>query len=1094
MLNFIFGGAGSGKSTLISERIIEDLKNNKRVLLLVPEQQMVISERSYAKITDGLPALNLEIMNFTRLADSVFRTYGGLCYNYIDKSAQMLLMWKTLEALSPVLEEYSGITLSDRAFIARLIATVNQLRMSKISEKMLEDASRVLCESDKGIAKKLHDLSLIYSAYEGLLHEGYDDPADDLNRLCEKLKEHNYFGEIKVYIDSFSGFNAVEYDVLRQIIKQADEVTVSLCYTPGDDSDVFSEAKGTYNDLRKIASSQGVSIGDTTVLNTQLRYKNEELKFLEANLFRFSKGNVAYQNECEHISVVATEDSFACADKIVNHIRKRVNEDGLRYRDFAVIARNADNYKGIIDAAFEAAGIPYFMSQREQLTSKPLVRFIFTALSVVSRGWQTSDMTAYIKSGFSGITADESCVLESYISAWKISGKRWSDGVSWNMNPDGYTDVVTERTTQILDTVNALREKIVPPLESLCDSLSGGCSVHEAVLALYNFLCELEIDKNAQAEGDVSVWNAVMKVLDSIDGVLSDSTVTAEKFSRMLAAAAGCEGIGRIPHSDDEVVIGSAAMLRTESVKDVFLIGLNKGEFPQGADFDGIFTAKDMELLSQSGIDLGKDEGALLDAELYFFYKAATLASENVTFMHLSDEENAQGSYFCEHIKRLFPLHMRDKTDNAADNIIKFGDGFDRALNPKTNADRALLEIYRQNEKLRGRIAGIEGYAENKDNVSEETAEKLFGGNLTMTQSRLERFVLCNFSYYCKYVLKLSENRRVDFISSDIGNFVHGVLEKFMQSLVSQNAVKTVTDSEAERLADEIIDSYIKAVCGDVKYLSRRLTALFERLRRTIKLLLSNITSEFRQSSFKAKWFELPISYYESGVKPLAIPMPDGTAVYIAGKVDRVDVYYEGENAYIRVVDYKTGTKKFNLDEVLQGLNLQMLLYLFAIWNDPEKKVISKDTDKKNAQILPAGVMYYTAKAPELLLSEGYGERFDDKILEEKIARSGLFVENESVLRAMDTNLDGTYIPIKLKKDGSLSGGSSLKSLEEMGALMGEISGVVRGICGEMKKGSSAVNPKQLAGHDACAYCAMRPVCRVSREQNQSEEGEVDNG
>ncbi len=1086
MLNFIFGGSGSGKSTLVSERIISDLKDNKKVILIVPEQQTLLSERLYTKLTEGVCALNFEVMNFSRISDAVFRKYGGLSYNYVSGGACRLLMWKTLETLSPVLSQFHGITLSDSAFIAKILDTVSELKGCGVTPEQLTAAAQASGEESSSLSGKLSDLALIYSAYSTLLKSGYDDPADDLSRLCEKLSEHSFFEDTCVYVDSFTGFSAVEYNVLSHIMKQAEQMTVSLCASGAisekrrsSRADLFGEAHESAARLMRIAKSSGVSIGETVVLEGGVRFENEELCALEGNLFRFGCEPFVYQRDCEHIYAIGADGDFECAGMIAQRIQKRVIEDGLHYSDFAIIARDAEKYRGVIDVALERAGIPFFMSQKEKLTDKPIFKLVMAALSVVSGGWQLRDVVTYIKTGFTGLTPDEGFILENYASSWRINGKRWTDGIEWTMNPYGYTDRVNQRTEYILEEVNALRGRITPPLERLGDTLSGKITVKEAAKALFDYLCEIGVNEAVGGDiCDAASWNATLESLDQLALVMPELEVDAESFRRMLAMVMGAAEIGRLPRGVDEVVIGSAPMLRVDRIKDVFIIGVNDGEFPAMAEQGGILSVRDIEALARAGIDLGFDGDLELDAELYFFYRAATAASENVAFFYTASEGGGgRGSYFCEHIKKLFPKYICAFGSLPEDTVWNYRESAEFALtHPQSAAGEVLRSMYEGDGKM---LAVVESSSRSLssefDTVSESTAQSIFGGNLSMSQSRLETFEGCAFSYYCKYILKLEETRDPDFDRTDIGNFTHHILEKFIKSR-AENGFDDIAKSDIKREIESIADEYISSVCGPREYLEERLTQLFSRLCSTTGAVCEDILCEMKQSKFRPSHFELPIGYKsEGGVCGAPIPIGDGSFANIVGRVDRVDTYEKDGVLYTRVVDYKTNTKKFSLDNISKGQDLQLLLYLFSIWKDKEKKLLSGSGSAR--EIAPAGVMYYKARISDTLVRDGYGSDMIPDKADGNIERSGLFLSDEEVLRAMDEKLEGKYIPVKMKS-GEFSATSKVKSLEEFEAIRHGINSKVAQICTDMKSGKAFADDGLSRGLDSCKYCSMRPICR----------------
>ncbi|MGM9625870.1 MAG: PD-(D/E)XK nuclease family protein, partial [Eubacteriales bacterium] len=201
----------------------------------------------------------------------------------------------------------------------------------------------------------------------------------------------------------------------------------------------------------------------------------------------------------------------------------------------------------------------------------------------------------------------------------------------------------------------------------------------------------------------------------------------------------------------------------------------------------------------------------------------------------------------------------------------------------------------------------------------------------------------------------------------------------------------------------------------------------------------------------------------------------DGREVRLFGTIDRVDTYEADGKTYIRVVDYKTYVKSFSLDDVAAGVNMQMLLYLFAVWQNGQKRY--------GENLLPAGILYMAANPTEST-HNGIPTREEAEAAAEKsMNRSGLFLDDRSVLEAMEHGLGGKFIPVELKKDGSYSKKTKVESLEGFGTLMHEVEETVCAIVGEMTGGNADAVPisrtSPETGRDPCLYCKMRAVCRI---------------
>lgn len=1118
MISFIMGTAGVGKSTLIYEKVAEELKNGKKIIYLALEQQAVESEQAIADITENINTLGLEVLNFKRLSNRVFRVYGGLSYNNISRGARLVIMWQVLSELSPELDEYKDVSLSDRQLISLLLDMIKEFKQSGISPELLEKAANELKanEESEGIARKLSDIALIFSGYEAVLHGSFDDPSDDITRAAEKLKEHasdgeNFFEGYNVYIDGFDGFTKQEYEIIRQIMRLADNVIISLClehptkkhnsfydYERLDglfnDNIIFDGVKKTEKCLRKLAEDEGCGEIDEIMLYKAKRYKNDELLWLHDNLWNFASTFEPYSKKTEHIKLIECRNIFSEAEYIAEDILKRVR-DGERYKDMALIVHDISLYRGIIDAVFEKYGIPFFMSERTELASKPLYRFIFSLFSIYIRNFSRSDVISYLKSGLAPVTRDECDIFETYTKIWNINGRRFIDEYDWNMNPDGYTDKLSESGAQILVEVNDIRRRITTPIIKFFECFDSKSTVRSISEALYEFLNDCGVrkrilSKNKQEE--VHIWNLFMETLDQLVMTAPDMHTNADTYIQMFSAVLGETDAGAIPPVFDKVIIGNAGNVRLSEIETVYISGLNEGVFPAGNSRHGIFSERDFEFLSEIGINFGITPEERETGELFYFYRAAACARSNVIFLYSAFDFSGKPqkpSIAVRHIKSLFnELSAESFPPDVSDDdkLSELVEGYEASLEYAAYySDRAvgmaLHEIYESDEEFCMRLEA----AKMPLNVTNEkldvkTADKLFGKNLSLTQSRLDSYVLCKFSYFCKYHLKLSESRRASFNGADVGNFVHRILEMFISSAMKDGKLDCEMDEVAiNTLLDEIINDYIFAVCGGEASMSNRLIQLFRRLKRTSVLLVKNLFSEFRQSSFVPRFFELPIEFGNpDAATPFSVSLPDGSEAYIYGKIDRVDTYKNDGKVYVRVVDYKTGSRDFSLSDIALGLNLQMLLYLFSLWQNKNPHLDEKMECYENDEILPAGVIYFGAKNPDIMLDCETGEEEANELAAGKISRKGLFLANREVIEAMDESLSGKYVPIKLNKDGKFASSASLATLEQFGEYMEQISDTIKKIGIEMKNGYADAIPLDSKRHDPCKYCHLKPVCR----------------
>ena len=384
--------------------------------------------------------------------------------------------------------------------------------------------------------------------------------------------------------------------------------------------------------------------------------------------------------------------------------------------------------------------------------------------------------------------------------------------------------------------------------------------------------------------------------------------------------------------------------------------------------------------------------------------------------------------------------------------------------------------------------------AEREENLTDDASRSLFGKKIPLSQSKMDRFVLCPFSYHCTYSLQLAPEKSGKFEGMDVGSFIHKIFEEFFSRLGGR--LKTVEDDEAKRILADVMESYAATIAKGNP--SRRFKALLERLKRTSELLVMNLLSEFRLSDFEPCFFELPISPYgEDGVISESIPISNTQSVTFKGVIDRVDIFRKDDDVYFRVVDYKIGNKEFSMNDILMGLNMQMLLYLFALSTDSSGSFAKMLSCK--GKPIPAGVLYLSFGSQEKPKDPKEDKRKEDANAlllqtEKRIKRSGVLLNDKEILTAMENTLAGRYLPIKINKDGDLSGqsGTTLATLKELGDLAKTIQSTVKSIAKELAGGKAVATKEKKGEHDPCAFCRMKPICRTMQTEQEEKGEDVD--
>ena len=1105
MIEFIYGAYGSGKTTRILEKIASDTDNGKKCFLIVPDQEALSFERLSLSALPNDAQLKLEILGFSRLYNRVCREYGGLSYSYLTKPMRSLLMWKTLRELSPLLIEYKNE--SDPSLTDLMLSALGELKSSGVSASALENASKKL-PADSALSHRLSDLALIYSCFDNFVSEKYSDSADDLSRLRDILKEHSFFEGANVYIDSFTSFTAVEHQIIELIFKSADNTTLTVPLAALGEREISEESiSRSLERLRASAKRHGGA--KETLLAENMRAGSDALSYLSKNLWRMEKNEKTSTPPDPSGSIICEvcHNPYAEAEAVVAHVLKLL-KDGARCREIAIIMRDAEKYRGIIEAALEKSGIPFFFSEKSDLCSMPSVKFILSALRIKRYNWRTADVISYLKTGLCGISPTDADLFEEYVSTWDIHGQQFLLG-EWTMNPDGFTDQLSPRAKNILDAANRVREAITEPLLKLFVLLDAAENIADSCRAIYKYMLEVSLEDKLAAlslkaaeRGDLKqarelsrIYGVMLSTLASVGEAIGDEEADCEELSLILKTIFDKTEIGSIPTSIDEVSIGSASTFRTSGIKYALIMGLCEGEFPAAVTDSGVFSEGDRAILADLDIELSGDVDSRSSDELMFVQRAFAIPSEKlILFTHTTEINGAERfpSLAFNRVKALFGEEIVHTYVNGDFDYLvpapKNAAGFWRAI--KNDTVRASLAIALE-DHVSGISTSLSPSAKAQEcKVNAENVGLALGGSLHFSASSFEKYVRCPFSYYCSYVLKLREKVSAEFNLGNIGTFIHFVLETLLKNAIPDDPDAPMpNDDTLIEMTDKAIADYVSRISPQHLADSKRLEHLYKRLRTLSLMLVGNIVEEFSKSRFRPAFFELKANGKDGAPSPLVFRLDDSSTVSFSGIIDRVDLYKSGDNVYVRVVDYKTGTKKFNVSDLDKGINTQMLLYLFTLCrsNSPEFKRSIGVNDGGSA--LPAGVVYLSTNVPTVE-ADDFGDA--DTILKKassKLERSGLLLSEDEVLLAMNNELDARFIAgIKKSSKEDIYTGSAAASAEKFAQTYDKLEEVIRKITTELRSGNADASPLKHNNSLPCAYCQARPICRRIERESEEEE------
>lgn len=1102
MLKIIQGGFHSEAKEAVRAEILRRTERGESTLLIVPEQQTVLTETEMTALLPPSAPLTFEVTNFTRLSNSVFRTLGGIGKQYCDKTHRALIMWRTLTELSPVLNMTGGRRDISAGAVDRALRAVAEMQSRGVNAEALAEAEPLVPKDEGRLGSKIADLSRIMTLYKKLLTEKYADSGDDAEELCRKVEEHpEYFKGSAFFFEGFTSFTEPQYRLIALLGRTA-EVTVSLAIPKAaEDSFEYTEVRSTARRLAKMADKSGA---EKKLIRLDGRSQAGSMALSECCdlLWRGGRGaKPSYSPLGEELRVFEALSPYEECDFIASDIRRRVAL-GERYRDFAIIARRAEDYIGIIDTSLTAARIPHFISKARDLGSFEAIKLIYTAYAAISSGFGREEVIAYAKCGLSGISREACDDFELYTHKWQISGRRFTDGELWNMNPAGYTARQTPDAGELLIKINETRAALITPLTELSEAVKAADTVIEHAEALVNFLRAVGLEEKlreraeelmligeqAAAEENSRLWKIICDSLDVLVEVSSEEPCNADGFLSQLKTVFASVEVGRIPAFYDEVVIGSADMIRLNGKKHIYLMGVNRGEFPMAVSEHSYFTDRDKHTLAAIGLAVEPDTDEARARELYCFSRAFSYAEKSVTLLFTDTNAQFSKTQHAEVIDRLAELYG----DAAAP--VRIAD-LNRAslLYTPEQALTSLGELSEEDypavrEALieSGAAGGVEVAERRIENdrlmLNKEATALLYSKNeLALTQSRIDSYTDCPLAYFCRYNLSLSEGEAAEFDARSIGSFIHAVLESFFGELKrTKRKPNELTADDKRELVKRGAEEYLELIGRSTALPSRRTELLLDRLCRTALPVVDGLCDEFSDCGYIPRYFELKIEKNaESSPEPARFSTPDGREVFVYGSIDRVDTYEANGNVYVRVVDYKTGHKDFSPEDIDKGKNLQMFLYLKSVVDTKNSGFLKEIGLAEGGRLIPAGVIYVKTEIGDVRI-----EKDDEDLAKEKLkaaqGRQGMLLNDPTSLSAMNAK----YIPVKFKKDGAPDARSENKLYSEEGwqSLCDRMGEVIGNISKRMTSGDICASPMlKKGGQVPCEYCKFKPVCRNVR-------------
>ncbi len=1080
MLRLLIGPAGTGKTAAVLEEIRERVNAKQSgAILLVPEQYSHEAERELCLRCGDTLSRYAEVLSFTGLARRVLQQQGGAAEPALDKGGRLLCMAVALAGVGGSLKVYRGSR--RRAELPALLLTaVDEFKSAGITPEALSDAAG-RCEGF--LADKLSDAATLLSAYDAVVSNGRADPADRLDRLSQKLQETAFAPESRVYIDGFIDFTRQERSVIRALLKRGVDVTVCLTLDALDgENEIFALSRRAARGLLACAAELGL-VSRVERMET-VRGKDPALAFFAEQMFSY--GREAGPEKAGAIRLLRAENAAAECEAAAAQALALVR-GGCRWRDIAIAVRGFEDYRPLLESSFRHYGVPLFVTRRSDLLSRPLPALISLAYELLAGGWDVDDLLGYLGTGLTGLSCEESDLLGDYVYRWQLRAGAWERRGNWKQHPDGYGGADSDEARERLARINALRRRIAGPLLALGRRSDEAATAAGQAEALSAYLEEMRLPETLERRSQEllsagreslaaeykQLWDLTVNALEQCEAILGESEMDRDGFGRLFTRMLSEYDVGLIPVSLDRVSAGDFDRMRRRSIKHLIVLGAADERLPLSTEQGGLFSEEERRRLLEVNIDLGGAGDEEIWREYSLIYHTLTLPSESLTLccpLVGEEGEPLRPAFVFRRAAALFSLTPQSVRLSRA-RLSAPGPALTLAAQAMSGGGaeaQAAAEVV--GELWPERREALQAAADStRGRLSPRSVEALYGKKLRLSASRIDRFASCQFAYFCQYGLRARPYEPAGFTPPEIGTFMHYVLETVARQVRERGGFAAVDDEALKALTAAAVADYVHTELNDMQEKTPRFTHLFRRLTQDVERVVFDMADELRRSDFEPLDFELDFSKAEE-LPPLALGEGE-ESLLLTGVADRVDGWLHDGELTLRVVDYKTGKKKFSLSDVWYGMGLQMLLYLMVLTEGGRERY--------GREIRPGGVMYIPARNALLSLSADPGDEEAEKKRGEELRRSGLLLDDEALIEAWEHGDQKRYIPIKFSR-GKPSGGT-LASAEQLGKLSAHIRKTLTGMAAQLRRGSIAADPYYRSQQEnACLNCDYFDACHFA--------------
>ena len=1125
-VGFVIGRMDCNKTDKMLDLCFEEAQkfDEKPIYYLVPEKYTYEIEKKLSNrlLHNKDPYFRIRVVSFSTLGNIVFTKAGGLKEKKISKSARNMIVCRAVDSVASELKSFKT-SKTGIGIVGKLLDMIIEFKQNNMSVQDLQAMTREA--DDEALKCKLSDISKVYEAYEKLIENKYFDTEDVYGVLARKVSELDELNGATIFVDEYTGFTPLQYDIIENLAKISKNMYFSLTTDLkrlNSKNGVFSKTNISYLKINEICKRNNIQRLKDINLNYS-ENKNIDGKTIDGKIVDDNALLHLEKNISEFRPMVFSEkrdlpiriDEFGNyyneVDFILNEVKRLVKNKGFRYNEITICSRNLDMYSHIIKGVFEKSGVNIFLDEKISAQNNPFIVLIFSILNMKKENFSYSSVFQYLKSGLVNIDNDSVHKLENFVLANGIKGKKWfdiwKDKVSRNVEAED--DEALEKLSEEIDEINRIRESVMTPISNLTEKLKGRNTVAEICKYLYEFTLEIELPQTLEkiiadfesredlykAKEYAQVWNIFVEMLDELVEFMGDEKIGIEKFINLMESHISEIELGIIPPARDQVLVTSIDRMKNPNTKALFILGVNDGVFPSTVSDNALISDYDKEKLNKSGVVFDSNFESKVYDEQFLVYKAMSSSKSLVYISYpLADLEgkSLRPSSLIKKIAGIFPslkviTHVTDTFDTVDLEAMDKNKMFELLIRnmKKVEEDdswKSVFYFFYNDSDYREKLVKAyraKSYFNSAGKLSISMANELYNSR-NYSVSRLEKYSYCPFSFFMTYGLKAKEREVYSFTPLDSGTYSHKILDEFSKNIakdgldwrdISENYISNQIGIISEKIFERS-GNYILNTSEKYRYFARGINLRLEKS-------ISRMVRQVREGDFNPNGFEVEFGFLgKNSIPPIVVDLDDGKSIKLRGKIDRVDIAEKDGERYCSVVDYKSSARSIDLDRVYNGLQLQLFVYMNAITRL-----------NKNKKMKPAGLFYsnFNSKISRI---ENHGEYmnldskdFVDRDLSENLL-SGLVIKDRDVVKLFDKNLEnnGTkskVVSVQMTKDGKFNSNSTKGlTIDEYEIVDRFVIEKSREICEDIYSGNIDIMPAKFSNSVPCDYCEYISVCR----------------